>query len=186
MADILSRLPLSAIARVRGGRPGLKSFTRAADEPGATQGGRQLAGEGAGEAAGPVLFNRLPCEVTLTAAGERFVAGRDRGDSSAAGGGLVVEAEEGVLLDHHRPEPGRPVAWPYAWASPRIAPRASPCDFGGVSRVVGLSREGVDPWPCAAATEVAGHDRALPHSRRPDACWSRPSSWPASAAWAEA
>jgi LysR family glycine cleavage system transcriptional activator len=143
MADILARLPLSAI-RVFEAAARLKSFTRAASELGMTQAAVSWQVKALEQRLDQPLFNRLPREVALTPAGERL--------SRAATEALsllrstisdLVETEEGVLSITTVQSLGgqwlAPRLGAFQIAHPRIAVRLE-----ASSRVVDLAREGLD------------------------------------------
>lgn len=143
MADILARIPLSAI-RVFEAAARLKSFTRAADELGVTQAAVSWQVKALEQRLDQPLFNRLPREVTLTSAGERLsrVATEALSQLRSAVSDLV-EVEEGVLSITTVQSLGgqwlAPRLGGFQIAHPRIAVRLE-----ASSRVIDLSREGVD------------------------------------------
>jgi LysR family glycine cleavage system transcriptional activator len=143
MADILARIPLSAI-RVFEAAARLKSFTRAADELGVTQAAVSWQVKALEQRLDQPLFNRLPREVTLTSAGERLsrVATEALSQLRSAVSDLV-EVEEGVLSITTVQSLGgqwlAPRLGGFQIAHPRIAVRLE-----ASSRVVDLGREGVD------------------------------------------
>lgn len=143
MADILARIPLSAI-RVFEAAARLKSFTRAADELGVTQAAVSWQVKALEQRLDQPLFNRLPREVTLTSAGERLsrVATEALSQLRSAVSDLV-EVEEGVLSITTVQSLGgqwlAPRLGGFQIAHPRIAVRLE-----ASSRVIDLGREGVD------------------------------------------
>jgi LysR family glycine cleavage system transcriptional activator len=143
MPDVLARLPLSAI-RVFEAAARLKSFTRAADELGVTQAAVSWQVKALEQQLDHPLFNRLPREVTLTAAGERLsrVATEALSMLRSAVSDLV-ETEEGVLSITTVQSLGgqwlAPRLGGFQIAHPRIAVRIE-----ASGRVIDLQREGVD------------------------------------------
>jgi LysR family glycine cleavage system transcriptional activator len=143
MADILSRLPLSAI-RVFEAAARLKSFTRAADALGVTQAAVSWQVKALERRLDQPLFNRLPREVTLTPAGERLSRAATEAISLLrAAVSDLVEADEGVLSITTVQSLGgqwlAPRLGGFQIAHPRIAVRLE-----ASSRVIDLTREGVD------------------------------------------
>jgi LysR family glycine cleavage system transcriptional activator len=143
MADILARLPLSAI-RVFEAAARLKSFTRAAEELGVTQAAVSWQVKALEQQLDQPLFNRLPREVTLTPPGERLsrVATEALSLLRSAVSDLI-ETEEGVLSITTVQSLGgqwlAPRLGGFQIAHPRIAVRLE-----ASSRVVDIAREGVD------------------------------------------
>jgi LysR family glycine cleavage system transcriptional activator len=143
MADVLARLPLSAI-RVFEAAARLKSFTRAAEELGVTQAAVSWQVKALEQQLDQPLFNRLPREVTLTPPGERLsrVATEALSLLRSAVSDLV-ETEEGVLSITTVQSLGgqwlAPRLGGFQIAHPRIAVRLE-----ASSRVADLAREGID------------------------------------------
>lgn len=143
MADILARLPLSAI-RVFEAAARLKSFTRAAEELGVTQAAVSWQVKALEQQLDQPLFNRLPREVTLTPPGERLsrVATEALSLLRSAVSDLV-ETEEGVLSITTVQSLGgqwlAPRLGGFQIAHPRLAVRLE-----ASSRVIDIAREGVD------------------------------------------
>lgn len=143
MADILSRLPLSAI-RVFEAAARLKSFTRAADALGVTQAAVSFQVKALEQRLGQPLFNRLPREVTLTPAGERLSrAATEAMSLLRAAVSDLVETEDGVLSITTVQSLGG------QWLAPRLGgfqidhPHLA-VRLEASSRVIDLAREGMD------------------------------------------
>ncbi len=143
MADILARLPLSAI-RVFEAAARLKSFTRAAGELGMSQAAVSWQVKALEQRLDQPLFNRLPREVALTPAGERLSRAATEAMSLLRSTlSDLVETEEGVLSITTVQSLGgqwlAPRLGEFQIAHPRIAVRLE-----ASSRVVDLAREGLD------------------------------------------
>src|SRR4051812_14757788 len=143
MADILSRLPLSAI-RVFEAAARLKSFTRAADALGVTQAAVSWQIKALERQLDQPLFNRLPREVTLTPAGERLSRAATEAISILRTAvSDLVDTEEGVLSITTVQSIGghwlAPRLGGFQIAHPRIAVR-----LDASSRIVDLQREPFD------------------------------------------
>ncbi|WP_184715848.1 LysR substrate-binding domain-containing protein [Caulobacter sp.] len=143
MADILARLPLSAL-RVFEAAARLKSFTRAADALGVSQAAVSWQVKALERQLDQPLFHRLPREVTLTPAGERLSrAATEAMSLLRAAVSDLVETDEGVLSITTLQSLGgqwlAPRLGGFQIAHPRIAVRLE-----ASSRVVDLAREGVD------------------------------------------
>ncbi|WP_309644803.1 LysR substrate-binding domain-containing protein [Phenylobacterium sp.] len=97
MADILATIPLSAI-RIFEAAARLKSFTRAAQELGITQAAVSWQVKALERRLDQALFQRLPREVVLTAAGERLArASTEAVNLLRAALSDLTETGEGVL-----------------------------------------------------------------------------------------
>jgi len=97
MADILATIPLSAV-RIFEAAARLKSFTRAAQELGVTQAAVSWQVKALERRLDQALFQRLPREVVLTAAGERLArASTEAVNLLRAALSDLTETGEGVL-----------------------------------------------------------------------------------------